>query len=178
MIGAVNRTRDMDPSCPICHYPFASMEETLEPGVNGFSGEEYTIWDEMRLKAWTPKLKEIFNDEKRSLMDREGMSLSDADKLAHRRVLPLLRTNIHDMYVGRLAMIKRLRTDPVHRKIMHAKRKLVYYEDYSDEESLKYAIKKRKHLINLSSKTLSDDDDDESGSDLDKGTQTLKIKVI
>ena len=57
------------------------------------------------------------------------------------------------------AKLKVLRwKDPVHKKIMSTKQKLQEDDDYEAQEAIKYAVKKRKYLIQEATGTLSDDE--------------------
>ena len=68
---------------------------------------------------------------------------------------------------------KKLRRDGVHKQIMTTKRRLEDNENFSADEPMRYAIKKRKYLIQDVTGTLSDceleqdDDDDDIDDDND-----------
>ena len=61
-------------------------------------------------------------------------------------------------YVRKIDDAAKLHKDPVHKKIMSTKRKLQEDDDYEAQEAIKYAVKKRKYLIQEATGTLSDDE--------------------
>ena len=50
-------------------------------------------------------------------------------------------------YVRKIVDAAKLHKDPVHKRIMSTKRKLQEDDDYEAQEAIKYAVKKRKFLI-------------------------------
>ena len=60
-------------------------------------------------------------------------------------------------YVRKIVDAAKLHKDPVHEKIMSTKIKL-QEDDFEAQEAIKYAVKKRKYLIQEATGTLSDDE--------------------
>jgi len=118
--------------------------------------DEDTIWDDIRDLSWTSSLLHA-HEEKREELIGEGMSAHEANQEAYRHVLPKLRRNILTNYIRKIVEARKLHEDPIHKKIMSTKRKLQEDEDYEYEEALKYAVKKRKYIIQEATATLSDD---------------------
>ena len=86
------------------------------------------------------------------------MTADEAHQEAYQHVLPKLRRNIMSNYVRKIVDAAKLHKDPVHKKIMSTKRKLQEDDDYEAQEAIKYAVKKRKYLIQEATGTLSDDE--------------------
>ena len=86
------------------------------------------------------------------------MAADEAHQEAYQHVLPKLRRNIMSNYVRKIVDAAKLYKNPVHKKIMSTKRKLQEYDDYEANEAIKYAVKKRKYLIQEATGALSDDE--------------------
>ena len=95
------------------------------------------------------------------------MTTDEAYQEAYQHVLPKLRRNIMSNYVRKIVDAAKLHKDPLHKKIMSTKWKLQEDDDYEFQEAIKYAVKKRKYLIQEATGTLSDDEleDEEEGSE-------------
>ena len=98
-----------------------------------------------------------FNEAKKEFQNK-GMMADEAHQEAYQHVLPKLRRNIMSNYVRKIVDAAKLHKDPVHIKIMSTKRKLQEEGDYEAQEAIKYAVKKRKYLIQEATGTLSDDE--------------------
>ena len=86
------------------------------------------------------------------------MTADDAHQEACQHVLPKLRRNIMSNYTRKIVDAVKLHKDPILKKIMSTKRKLQEDDDYETQEVIKYAVKKRKFLIQEATGTLSDDE--------------------
>ena len=100
------------------------------------------------------------------------MSTSESRQAAYSYVLSSLRRNITRFYLSKIELSKKLRRDNVHKQIMATKIKLEDDDDFDENEAIRYAIKKRKYLIQdvtgtLSDCELDDDDDDDDVDDDD-----------
>lgn len=151
----------------------SSDEEESSSGEESSSDEdEDTIWDDIRDLSWTSSLLHTHKEKKEELIG-EGMAVHDANQEAYYHVLPRLRRNILTNYIQKVVGARKLQKDPIHKKIMSTKRKLQYDEDYEPEEALKYAVKKRKYIIQEATATLSDDElEDEEEDDGDEEEYT------
>ena len=132
---------------------------------------EPTVWDVILQEAWAPEIEQTFYDKKAELMG-EGMSTSESRQAAYSYVLPSLRRNITRFYLSKIELSRKLRRDDVHKQIMATKRKLENNDDFDEKEAMRYAVKKRKYLIQDVTGTLSDceldtDDDDDDDDDND-----------
>ena len=93
--------------------------------------DEDSVWSGMRDISWTSTLLSTFNEAKKEFQN-QGMTADDAHQEAYQH-----------MY---------------HKKNMSTKRKLQEDDDYEAQEAIKYAVKKRKFLIQEATGTLSDDE--------------------
>ena len=119
--------------------------------------EDDNVWSSIRDLSWTTKLLSTFNEAKKEFQN-QGMTADEAHQEANQHVLPKLRRNIMSNYVRKIVDAAKLYKDPVHKKIMSTKRKLQEDDDYEAQEAIKYAVKKRKYLIQEATGTLSDDE--------------------
>ena len=116
-----------------------------------------SVWSGIRDLSWTSKLLSTFNEAKKEFQN-QGMTADEAHQEAYQHVLPKFRRNIMFNYVQKIVDAAKLHKDPVHKKIMSTKRKLQEDDDYEAQEAIKYAVKKRKYLIQEATGTLSDDE--------------------
>ena len=125
-----------------------------------------SVWSGIRDLSWTSKLLSAFNEAKKEFQN-QGMTADEAHQETYQHVLLKLRRNIMSNYVRKIVDAAKLHKDPVHKKIMSTKRKLQEDDDYEAQEAIKYAVKKRKFLIQEATGTLSDDEleDEEEGSE-------------
>ena len=119
--------------------------------------DDDNVWSSIRDLSWTTKLLSTFNETKKEFQN-EGMTADEAHQEAYQHVLPKLRRNIMSNYVRKIVDAAKLHKDPVHKKIMSTKRKLQEDDDYEAQEAIKYAVKRRKFLIQEATGTLSDDE--------------------
>ena len=119
--------------------------------------EDDNVWSSIRDPSWTSKLLSAFNEAKKEFQN-QGMTADDAHQEAYQHVLPKLRRNIMSNYIRKIVDAAKLHKDPVHKKIMSTKRKLQEDNDYEAQEAIKYAVKKRKFLIQEATGTLSNDE--------------------
>ena len=119
--------------------------------------EDDNVWNSIRDLSWTSKLLSTFNEAKKGFQN-QGMTADEAHQEAYQHVLPKLRRNIMSNYVRKIVDAAKLHKDPVHKKIMSTKRKLQEDNDYEAQEAIKYAVKKRKFLIQEATGTLTDDE--------------------
>ena len=99
------------------------------------------------------------------------MSEDEAKKKAIRIVLPDIRKDIYKNYTDMLLLWHFAEHDDSHEKVMDTKRKLMEDEDYDAEEAIRYAVKKRKYLIQKESKiregdlVMLEESDEDEGED-------------
>ena len=140
-------------------------------GEEGDEHNEYNLWSYLKKIAF--KNDEILNKfgEAMERNINDGMSEDEAKKKAIRIVLPDIRKDIYKNYTDMLLLWHFAEQDDSHEKVMDTKRKLMEDEDYDAEEAIRYAVKKRKYLIQKESKIREGDLVmlEESESDEDEG---------
>lgn len=141
---------------------YSSDDQTSTDDEN--ENEAINIWKYIKEEAWTSELQEMFRTKKIALLE-EGMPASDAHQAAYKHVLPTLRQNIRRVYMDKIQLNMKLRHDRVHKQILATKRKLEDEEDFDSEEAMRYAVQKRKYLIQDVTATLSDNELDEVDND-------------
>jgi len=103
-------------------------------------------WDQMVFKAYRnyrDKYDELVNN-----FENEGFSKNSAKAAAHNSLLRKYRKSLREQLVNQLVYIRKLKRDPIYRKIMKTKQDLSDLDDYDEEEALECAVKKRKFLLN------------------------------
>ena len=128
-------------------------DEEEEDDVEEEKEERSSIWQHIFEKAWTPKVKSLYLTKKGELEHKPN-----AGFLAYQYVLPVLRRNVTRVYEKKVEELDMLRNDPVHKKIKETIRRLQDEDDFEEKEALRYALDKRRFLIQDVTGTLSDDD--------------------
>ena len=87
---------------------------------------------------------------------------------AFREVIPEIIVSIYKDYEQLLLLWHYAEEDESHQKVMETKRKLIEDENYDDVEAIRYAVKKRRYLIQQRTKTLDDDFEAPRGDETDE----------
>ena len=109
------------------------------------------------------KHKATFEDLKRNLI-YSGLDKQSAGQKAYSDILPILQKDLESIYKDRLLWMKKLQSDPVHKKIMQTKNNFVNNDHFDQEEAMEAAVEKRKFLIKrllIKDYTFTEDNDDE-----------------
>ena len=134
-------------------------EDSRESGVSESTDQssdtyEESVSDELMEKdPWHPIINAAFQthqeqyEEQVDKITEEGLSNEDARVVAYKDMAPIYRKEISDRYLAKVLWYKSLSRDPIHRKIRDTARRLKDEEEYEDEESWKYAVQKRKFLL-------------------------------
>ena len=64
------------------------------------------------------------------------------------------------MYLENLQWIRKLRKDPIHKKVMESKRRFIDEDEFDSEEATEAAVQKRKHLLKKMFNEVDGYDDD------------------
>ena len=144
----------------------ASDEERNDKNDNSF-------WENLRTEVYA-NIHEKVEEDIEKTMETNEVDKKTATKLVALQLLPSFRKSIYQLYYDKVCELKQMKKDSVHKRIMITKRRLIEEEDYEDDEALKYAIKRRKFLIQKASRLQDEDvfndddeDSDESGEDAD-----------
>ena len=93
-------------------------------------------------------LQDTFNKtEEETLADHQNKDIQEAEEMAYEELKPNYLSQLISRYKYMVGMTAALKKDPVHQRIMITAKRLREEEDYDDDESMQYAIKKRKFLI-------------------------------
>jgi hypothetical protein len=124
---------------------------------------------EEEMDHWIPLIEEakqrrnIALEEMKESLIYTGLDEQSAKDKAFSNMLPKLQKELQNIYMERLVWMRRLKKDPVHKKIMHTKDALVENDDFDPEEALE-AVDKRKFLIRRLLKRY--DSDEENDDDM------------
>merc|ERR1712121_267215 len=130
-----------------------SEEDEDEDG----DAEKYNVWAYLRRKAISDsKVSAKFEEAVQALVER-GESENTARRDALRIVLPRMREIIDETYTDMLMLWHYAEENESHEKIMATKRKLMDDEDYDAGEAIRYAVKKRRFLIQKETRTSDED---------------------
>jgi hypothetical protein len=77
----------------------------------------------------------------------DGESLKSAELSTASELRSDYERTLRDVYVRRLLLNRALQRDPVHEKLAETARRLRDEDQFDREESLKYAVRKRRHLL-------------------------------
>ena len=119
--------------------------------------EKYSVWTYLRKIAITnDKVDEKYCETIEALV-KNGMDEEEAQRDALRVVLPNVREIIYERYTKMLLLWHHADENESHEKVLSTKRKLMDDEDYDAEEAIRYAVKKRRYLIQKETQTLDED---------------------
>ena len=111
--------------------------------------------DDKKIRPWdalmnitSEKMQERFNEAvDKTLEENPGTDIQTAEKIAYHDLKPKYLSDFISRYKYVTELSIALKKDPVSRKIASTAKRLRDEEDYDDDESREYAIKKRKFLI-------------------------------
>ena len=104
-------------------------------------------WDAL-VNIVADNLQDTFNDTvEETLAEHQNKNIQKAEEMAYEEPKPNYLSQLISRYKYMVGMTAALKKDPVHQRILRTAKRLREEEDYEDDESLQYAIKKRKFLI-------------------------------
>ena len=124
-------------------------EEDNDEDEDDIDDDEEEEEEPQKIKPWdvlmnitTDKMQDIFNETvEKALHENPGKDVQEAEEIAYDELKPkYLSEYLTDLSAA-------LRKDPVNKKIQETAKRLRDEEDYEEDESRLYAIKKRKFLI-------------------------------
>ena len=123
----------------------ATIESEGSEDRSDESDEEMSPWDVIINKTfqlYQPEYEEKVNE----LME-EGCNDEIARQTAYQLMYETYREQIGKHYLGLISWQQDIKRDPVHRKIATTVRRLRDEEEYEPQEAWKYAVDKRKYLL-------------------------------
>jgi hypothetical protein len=121
-------------------YGSESSMTTDESGTE----EEMDPWIKL-IKEAKQRSNIAFEEMKESLIN-SGLDEQSAEGKVYSNILPKLQKELENTYMERLVLMKQLKKDPVHKKIMQTKDALVENDDFDTQEAIEAAADKRKFL--------------------------------
>ena len=104
-------------------------------------------WDVL-VNIAADNLQDTFNETvEETLAEHQNKDLQEAEEIAYEELKPNYLSQLKARYKYMVGMTAALKKDPVHQRIMRTAKRLREKEDYEDDESMQYAIKKRKFLV-------------------------------
>ena len=136
--------------------PFLSESDESEEELSEYIGD---VWDSVMETSYE-NLKEEFD----SLVDEyvtAGTDRDQAEILAKKKLLPKYRDEAVQEYYRGILWQTHMSRDPIHKKIKATAKRLREDEDYEPLEAWKYAIEKRKFLLDQKIKKFKPIEDSE-----------------
>ena len=136
-----------------------TFNETVEKTLHENPGDDVDDVDEeeehQKIKPWdvlmgitTEKMQDTFNETvEKTLHENPGKDVQEAEEIAYDELKPKYLSEFVSRYKYLTDLSAALRKDPVNKKIHETAKRLRNEEDYDEDESRLYAIKKRKFLI-------------------------------
>ena len=104
-------------------------------------------WDAL-MGVTTDKMQDTFNETvEKALHENPGKDVQEAEEIAYDELKPKYLSEFVSRYKYLTDLSAALRKDPVNKKIQETAKRLRDEEDYDEDESRLYAIKKRNFLI-------------------------------
>ena len=93
-------------------------------------------------------LQDTFNETmEETLAKHQNKDIQEAEEMAYEELKPNYFSRLISSYKYMVGITAALKKDLVHQRLMRTAKRLREEEDYDDDESVQYAIKKRKFLI-------------------------------
>ena len=131
-------------------------EEDNDDDENDIDDDEEEEEEEpQKIKPWnvlmgvtTDKMQDTFNETvEKVLHENPGKGVQEAEEIAYDELKPKYLSEFVSRYKYLTDLSAALRKDPVNKKIQETAKRLRDEEEYDEDESRLYAIKKRKFLI-------------------------------
>ena len=123
----------------------SSQEEQSSTTTEDSSEEEINPWSTLINDA-ASKVRDQYDDILQALL-MEGHDESEAKEKAFEKILPVFQKELGDVYMNNLALMKALKKDPIHKKIMTTRDDYVNNKMFDPDEAIAAAVKKRKFLL-------------------------------
>ena len=105
------------------------------------------LWDVL-VNIAAENLHDTFNETvEETLAEQQNKDIPEAEEMAYEKLKPNYLSQLISRYKYMVGMTAALKKDPVHQRIMRTAKRLREEDDYDADESMQYAIKKRKFVI-------------------------------
>ncbi len=151
---------DDDGGSDISHH---SVNDT-DVGVSGSSQDDdpWEDWVDSTLEQFQQHMKKRVAE----LMTADGMDLAEAKKTTSDELLPEMNKELRKKFLAFLKLGRRLKMNSTYQKIIATARRIRLHDNMDWEESVTYAVKSRKLLLDrVLQRWISDWVDDSDNSD-------------
>ena len=124
----------------------STEESDMETDLDEKEEETIDPWFDLVQHTFNT-LQPDFDATASELLEDGDISEKEARKRAFAELLPKYRKYLINRYIFRVLWFDSMRSDPIHRTIKRAAKRLTEEDDYDSDESWKYAINKRKYLF-------------------------------
>lgn len=121
-------------------------EDTGESSTEGEVADAYDPWESLVQRA-TDECREEFEQEVDNLTQRRHMDQQEARRKAYKDLQPTFRKALMTLFIQRITWCKAMEHDPVYKTIRRTVNNLIEDEDFDRQEAWKYAVSKRKYLL-------------------------------
>lgn len=121
-------------------------EDTSESSTENEAGDTYDPWDSLVQKAFDECLEE-YQQEVNNLTQRQHMDQTEARYKAYKHLQPTFRKALMTLFIQRITWCKAMEQDPVYKSIRRTVNSLIENDDFDRQEAWKYAVSKRKYLL-------------------------------
>ena len=108
--------------------------------------DEYDPWNSLIDKTFE-NCQEEFEEKVEKLMNRRGMDKTDAMHRAYEELKSSYRKSLIALLTKRVRWFNAMQADSVYKAIRRTAKELIDVDNYEREEGWKYAISKRKYLL-------------------------------
>ena len=139
---------------------------------------KFDPWDSLIQKTFE-QCQDEFEERVNNLTQKRHMDQEEAQNKAFKELQPLYRKALMTLFTSRLTWFNAMQTDPIYKTIRHTAKGLMEMEDYSRDEAWKYAISKRKYILDtileeFESPKMGEEDQSEPKND-EPPTKRLKV---
>ena len=121
-------------------------EDADDSSAEGEVVDAYDPWEGLVQKAFD-ECRQKFEEEVNNLTRRLSIDQADARYKAYKDLLPTFRKALVTLFIKRMTWCKAMEQDPVYKTIRKTVKRLKEDEDFESQEAWKYAVSKRKYLL-------------------------------
>ena len=151
-------------------------EDNDNSDAEGDENEKYDPWESLIEKTFD-LCKEEFEEYVDNLTRRRHMDQTDARRKAYKDLQPKFRKVLRSLFVSRMSWFKAMEQDPIDKTVQRTVKDLIAIEDFNKQEALKYAISKRKYLLDTVLEDFDPPEIEDHGESEEDGPSAKRIKV-
>lgn len=108
--------------------------------------DKYDPWDSLIQKTFE-QCRDEFEERVSNLTHKRHIDQEEARNTAYEELQPIFRKALMALFTSRVTWFNAMQTDPIYKAIRKTAKGLMEGEDYGRDEAWKYAISKRKYLL-------------------------------